>query len=128
MDIIYENTVEEVVVNDRKMRWLVSKNSKVSSDFFTSCVVEFQPGATAKPPHSHPDCEEAIYVMSGAGELLVEGGLRYPLQVGSLIVARKDEVHMIQNSGTEVMRVFCFFTTQTDISKYQMYPLEVVGL
>ena len=128
MDIVHESNVSGVKVHDRKLQWIVSGNSDISSDYFSSCIVEFQPGATAKPPHSHSDCEEAIFILSGSGELLVEGGTSHPIREGSFIVARKDEIHMLRNTGSNMMKAICFFTFPTDNTKYDFHPIESVGM
>jgi quercetin dioxygenase-like cupin family protein len=86
----------------------------------------FQEGASAKPPHSHPDCEEAIYILSGTGEMILEGGESRPVEAGTFLLIRKNEVHLLKNTGSEPMKALCFYSSPTHIGKYQFYPMEVV--
>jgi quercetin dioxygenase-like cupin family protein len=118
--------VPKIQVNDRILQWIVAENGQVSSDYCSCCIVQFQAGASAKPPHSHPDCEEAIYVLSGGGEMLLEGGEARAVTAGTFLLLRKNEIHLLRNTGREVMKAVCFYSSPTDTGKYHFYPMETV--
>jgi len=87
-----------------------------------------EPGSTAKPPHSHSDCEEAIYILEGEGELLAEGGSATQIRPGSFLLMRKDQIHMLSNNGSVPLRAICFYSAPTDVSRYTMHSAKTVGL
>ena len=127
MDIIHESEVAEVHVNSRTLQWLVANEGALASDECTCCIVNLEPGCTAKPPHSHFDCEEAIFVLEGEGELLAEHSST-PIRTGSFMLMRKGQVHMLSNNGNQPLRAICFYSAPTDVSRYTMHPIEAVGM
>jgi mannose-6-phosphate isomerase-like protein (cupin superfamily) len=118
--------VPEIRVNDRILQWIVSEKGQASSLCCSCCIVQFQPGASANPPHSHNDCEEAIFILSGAGEMLLKDGEAKPVEAGAFLLLRKDEIHMLKNTGKEVMKAICFYSSPTDNSKYDFYDMKAV--
>jgi quercetin dioxygenase-like cupin family protein len=89
-------------------------------------MVQFQPGASAKPPHAHADCEEAIYILSGTGEMLLKGGEKRQVETGSFLLMRRNEVHMLTNTGQDVMKAICFYSAPTDNRKYDYFDMDVL--
>ena len=75
------------------------------------------PGETVRPAHSHPDGEELIYVISGVGKVAVDGEVAR-LRPGTAVLFPKGSVHMVRNSGTEEMKVICFFAPPADLGTY----------
>jgi quercetin dioxygenase-like cupin family protein len=126
MELIHTEQVPEVHIEDRVLQWIVAGKGQASSDCCSSCIVQFQPGASAKPPHSHPDCEEAIFILSGSGEMLLAGGVSRPVKTGDFLLMRKDEIHLLKNSGRELMKAICFYSSPTDNTKYDFHPMEAV--
>ena len=126
MELVHSGDVPGNKVEDRILQWAVGPKGKVSSDCCSSCIVKFSPGATAKPPHSHRDCEELIYILSGRGQMLGRKGESVPLEAGDFILMRKEEVHMLKNSGSEDLQVLCFYSAPTDNTKYDFYEMETV--
>jgi quercetin dioxygenase-like cupin family protein len=84
------------------------------------CVIRVSPGETVKPAHSHPDGEEVIYMLSGAGRVMVDGATDRvgPGRVG---LFPQGAVHMLQNNGTAEMKVACFFAPAADFSSYKFF-------
>jgi quercetin dioxygenase-like cupin family protein len=89
-------------------------------------MVQFQAGASAKPPHSHADCEEAIYILSGSGEMLLQGGEVKSIAAGMFLLLRKNEIHLLRNTGQDMMKAICFYSSPTDNSKYDFHSMETV--
>jgi mannose-6-phosphate isomerase-like protein (cupin superfamily) len=118
--------VPEVHIEDRVLQWIVAGNGQVSSELCSCCIALFQPGASAKPPHAHSDCEEAIYILYGSGEMVLSGGEVKPVEAGSFLLMRKNEVHLLKNTGTVPMKAICFYSSPTDTRKYTLYPMEAV--
>jgi quercetin dioxygenase-like cupin family protein len=118
--------VPGVQVNDRILKWLVGDNGQITSEQCSCCIVQFEPGASAKPPHSHPDCEESIYILCGSGEMLLEGGKFEAVREGSFLLMRKNEIHLLRNTGKDVMKAVCFYSSATNNTKYDLYPMERV--
>ncbi|MDW7738768.1 MAG: cupin domain-containing protein [Bacillota bacterium] len=58
------------------------------------------------PVHSHGDSEEAMFIASGTGKLVVNGGEEeYPLEAGTAIFAPRGVSHEIVNTGDEPIKV-----------------------
>ena len=120
MKVIHESEVPEKAVPGRFLRWIVEPVNGIKSDDCASCVMRVEPGSTVKPAHSHPDCEELIYFIKGEGHVYVDG-LITPVEAGSAVLFEKNSVHMVRNSGKEEMKVVCFFSAATNLSKYQFH-------
>jgi len=120
MKVIHESEVPEKAVPGRFLRWIVEPVNGLKSDDCAGCVMRVEPGSTVKPAHSHPDCEELIYIISGNGHVYVDG-LITPVRAGSAVLFEKDSVHIVRNSGNEELKVVCFFSAATNLSKYQFH-------
>jgi quercetin dioxygenase-like cupin family protein len=72
------------------------------------------PNEIPRPPHAHADFEECIYVISGEGVTRADSG-DYPLKAGDAILIPAGEKHVTHNTGTEPLRLLCFFPV-ADIS------------
>jgi quercetin dioxygenase-like cupin family protein len=126
IETFHIDQVPEIPVNDRVLQWLVAGKGQVQSELCSCCVVQFKEGASAKPPHAHPDCEEAIYILSGSGEIVLEKGKSRTVKEGSFLLLRKNEIHLLKNTGQGIMKAICFFSSPTDNSKYDFFPMESV--
>ena len=126
MEVICTEDVPGTQVEDRILQWIAGPKGQVPSDCCSSCIVKFQSGASAKPPHSHHDCEEAIFILSGEGEMVLEGGEEKKIRAGDFLLMRKNEIHLLRNSGREEMKAICFYSAPTDNSKYVFHSMEVV--
>lgn len=121
MKIINENDVPEKSVPGRFLRWIADKGVGLNPEFCSSCVMRVLPGETVKPAHSHPDSEELIYIINGEGKVYVDGIIR-PLKEGTAVLFEKGSIHMVRNSGTEEMKVICFFAPATSLESYKFHP------
>ena len=120
MIVINESEVTEKAVPGRFLRWIVGQGSGLKSDDCACCIMRVEPGSTVQPAHSHPDCEELIYFIKGNGHVYVDGQIT-PVMAGCAVLFEKNSVHMVRNSGKEEMKVVCFFSAATDLSKYRFH-------
>ena len=100
-------------------RWLVAED-RIQSKYSSVCVIRVAPGDKVRPAHSHPQGEEVIYIISGSGRVLVEGEVAQ-VRAGSTVLFPQGAVHMLHNTGTEEMKVVCFFAPPTSLDNYKMH-------
>ena len=72
--------------------------------------VTIKPGKT-NPIHSHPNCEEILYVLSGSIEHSLPQGGRATLNPGDCIVLEQGSEHQARNIGTEEAVVLVAFNS-----------------
>ena len=121
MGIIHESDVSEVAPPGRFLRWVVSADSGLTSDFCSCCIMRVLPGRTVQPAHSHPNGEELIYIISGEGEVYINGVIK-PIREGHAVLFEKGSIHMVRNSGEKEMKVTCFFAPRTSLEEYELHP------
>lgn len=80
----------------------------ITESNFSLHITEWEPGCKIDL-HCHEDAMEAMYCMSGEGKVSVNGE-KHTFKPGSMIVAPPTITHEIQNTGTEMLRVFCVFS------------------
>jgi quercetin dioxygenase-like cupin family protein len=119
LPIVDENTIEALDLPGRHLRWVVTKEN-TGAQHCSMCVIEVQPGQTVRPAHSHPNGEEVIYLLSGSGRVYIEGVVA-PVRAGCAVLFPQGKVHMLQNSGTEPMKVACFFAPPSDLGTYKFF-------
>ena len=119
LPIVDEKRIDALNLPGRDLRWLITKDS-VAAQHCSMCVVEVAPGQTVRPAHSHPNGEEVIYIVSGEGRVMIEGVVE-PVKQGCAVLFPQGQVHMLQNSGTEPMKVACFFAPPSDLSTYKFF-------
>jgi quercetin dioxygenase-like cupin family protein len=119
LPIIDEESTEEMDLPGRHLRWLVTRES-VDARHCSMCVIRVAPGETVRPAHSHPNGEEVIYIVQGAGRVMIEGVVE-AVKTGSAVLFPQGKVHMLQNSGTEEMKVACFFAPPSDLGSYKFF-------
>ena len=117
--VIHESDATELDLPGRHLRWLVS-NTGLSSTKCSACLIHVAPGERVRPAHSHPNGEEVIYIIRGTGRVLVAGEVE-AVQAGSTVLFPQGAIHMLHNTGTEEMKVVCFFSPATDLSNYKMH-------
>ena len=105
--VIRSSDVEAEKTEWGSLQWLVSANNKASENI-TLGRVTFKPGQ-ANPPHFHPNCEEVLYVVSGAVEHTLPQGGTAILNAGDCIVLPKGSKHSAKNTGTEEAVVIVAF-------------------
>ena len=117
MKFLHETEIAEKAVPGRFLRWITEKGGKMSSDLLSCCVMRVLPGQTVTPAHEHPDGEELLYFIEGAGHVYVDGEI-CSVSAGSLVLFEQGSVHMVRNSGETEMKVVCFFSPATSLDEY----------
>lgn len=93
----------------REVRNAVSKEA-AGSQQMTLQIVDVLPGAESKPGHTHSDCEEIIFVHSGAGEIMI-GDEVHPMRPGDVLFLPRGVRHMTRNPGRQKLRLICAFSS-----------------
>jgi len=119
LPIVAESSVEALDLPGRLLRWVVT-NENVGAKHCSMCVIEVQPGQTVRPAHSHPNGEEVIYIVQGSGRVMIEGEVE-PVKAGCAVLFPQGKIHMLQNSGNELMKVACFFAPATGLDNYKFF-------
>lgn len=119
LPIVDENNIEALDLPGRQLRWVVTKVN-TGAQHCTMCVIEIQPGQTVRPAHSHPNGEEVVYILQGSGRVMIEGVVE-PVKAGCAVLFPQGQIHMLQNSGSERMKVACFFAPPSDLSTYRFF-------
>jgi len=119
MDVLHEADINMKELPGRALGWVVSE-SVMESEFCSACLIRVAPGNTVKPAHSHPAAEEVIHIISGEGQVNIDGVVS-DVRTGSTVLFRKEKVHMLRNSGKEEMKVICFFAPRTSIEDYRFH-------
>ena len=116
---IHEDDAAELGLPGRRMRWLVS-NDAIKANNCSACVIRVAPGEKVTPAHSHPNGEEVIYIMKGSGRVLVAGEVRN-VSEGTAVLFPQGAIHMLHNTGSEEMKVVCFFAPATGLDNYRLH-------
>jgi quercetin dioxygenase-like cupin family protein len=90
----------EIVETDwGRLTWLASGQLGNSATMTVGqCLI--RPGK-ANPRHSHPNCEEVLYVLTGRISHTVDGGREAEMSVGDVVSVPPNTVHNARNIGTE---------------------------
>ena len=97
----------------------------ITESNFSLHITEWEPGCKIDL-HSHPDAMEAMYCMSGVGRVNINGE-EHDFIPGSMIVAPPTILHEIENTGKEMLRVFCVFSPPVsgeDLRKRALSAIE----
>jgi mannose-6-phosphate isomerase-like protein (cupin superfamily) len=116
---IHEDDTEPLGLPGRELRWLVAP-SAITAHHSSMCVIRVAPGDRVRPAHSHPNGEEVIYIITGSGRVLVGSDVS-PVRAGMAVLFPQGVVHMLHNTGTEEMKVVCFFAPPTNLDNYRMH-------
>lgn len=119
LPIVDESNVEALDLPGRQLRWVVT-GENTGAKQCTMAVIEVQPGQTVRPAHSHPNGEEVIYIIQGSGRVMIEGEAE-PVKAGCAVLFPQGKIHMLQNSGNELMKVACFFAPPTGLDNYKFF-------
>jgi len=99
----------EMNLPGRRSREVVGATAGAASS--TVRLVEIEPdkpGAKARGPHVHLEFEECIHVLTGEGVTRTESG-EYPVRAGDTVLVPAGERHATYNTGSDVLRLICFF-------------------
>ncbi len=119
MEIIHESDAEEIKFPGRYMRWLISpKKSKTEN--FSVCIIRVPANQTVHPAHSHPHGEEVIYIIKGKGRVMVNDEVN-EVKEGMAVFFPPGSVHMLQNTEKKELKVICFFSPPSDVTKYRYF-------
>jgi quercetin dioxygenase-like cupin family protein len=119
MSVLHEDEVDRLDLPGRELRWLVARGA-LDSEHCSACVIRIAPGDKVRPAHSHPNGEEVIYIINGSGRVMIEGEVS-GVKAGSTVLFPRGAVHMLHNTGSEEMKVVCFFAPATSLENYRMY-------
>lgn len=117
--LLHEDDAEDLDLPGRHLRWLVAEG-RLNANHCSACVIRVAPGEKVRPAHSHPNGEEVIYIIRGSGRVLVEGSVQ-PVKEGTAVLFPRGAVHMLQNTGSEEMKVVCFFAPPTNLENYKLF-------
>lgn len=117
--LIHENEAAELDLPGRHLRWVVAPDG-VPAEHCSACVIRVAPGEKVRPAHSHPHSEEVIHIMQGSGRVLVAGEVA-AVRAGTTVLFPQGAIHMLHNTGTEEMKVVCFFAPATSLDNYRMF-------
>ena len=117
--VLHETEVDALDLPGRRLTWLVA-DDRIKAEHCSACMVRLATGDKVRPAHSHPNGEEVIYIISGSGRVLVNGEVA-PISPGSIVLFPQGQVHMLHNTGSEEMKVICFFAPATNLENYKMY-------
>lgn len=117
--IVHEDDVEALGLPGRQLSWLVAPGA-LEARHCSACMIRVAPGDKVRPAHAHPLGEEVIYIIRGSGRVLVAGEVS-PVKAGSTVLFPRGAVHMLHNTGTEEMKVVCFFAPATGLENYEMH-------
>ena len=117
--VVDEKDAEVVDLPGRRLSWLVT-SGLVGAEHCSMCMIRVAPGETVRPAHSHPNGEEVIYIVTGSGRALIDGVV-HPVHAGTAVLFPQGQIHMLQNSGTEEMKVVCFFAPPSRLDTYKFF-------
>ena len=64
--------------------------------------------STGGPTNRHPDSDQWLYTLSGAGEATVAGN-QVDLRPGVLLLIEKGQTHEIRNAGPDALELLSFY-------------------
>lgn len=87
---------------------ILSEPSVTGAQRHSFGVTEVLPGG-GHERHNHPGAEEIIYVLSGAGEQMVDDQPPVPIGPGACVFIPDGVYHATQNTGGEPMRLIIVY-------------------
>jgi quercetin dioxygenase-like cupin family protein len=120
LPIVHESDIPELDLPGRHLRWVIT-GENVNAKCSSACIIRVPPGETVKPAHSHPNGEEIIHIIRGSGRVYIEGKIE-AVREGSTVLFPQGDIHMLQNTGKEEMKVICFFAPASDLGTYKFFP------
>jgi len=117
--VVHESDVEELALPGRHLRWLVTAD-RLHAAHCSTCVIRVAPGETVRPAHAHPNGEEVIYIIRGSGRVMIDGAVDH-VKEGTAVLFPQGSVHMLQNTGSDEMKVVCFFAPPSNLGTYKFF-------
>lgn len=118
-NVVHEADVPALDLPGRQLKWVVT-DENTNAKHCSSCFIRVPPKSTVKPAHSHPNGDEIIHIVHGTGRVWIEGEIT-PVRTGSTILFPQGDIHMLQNTGDDEMRVICFFAPATNLDNYKFF-------
>lgn len=112
--IVNLNEVPVGKIPGRETRDLINAKT-IGSRNISLRITDVLPGETCSPAHIHTACEEVIFILSGKGEIKI-GSELFPMRAGDAIYLPTGVAHIMRNTGKEVMRMACSFSS-SDFSR-----------
>ena len=119
MNVVREEDAAETNLPGRRMRILISPD-KSQSKYCQASTIEISPGDAVRPAHAHPNGEEIIYILEGAGSVLI-GNKISKVEKGTAVLFPQNTPHMLKNNGSVPMKVICFFAPPTKLDEYALF-------
>jgi len=118
-NVVHETDIPTVDLPGRRLQWVITSEN-TNARHCSSCLIRVPAGATVKPAHSHPNGEEVIHIVHGTGRVWIEGKVE-AVRTGSTILFPQGDIHMLQNTGDDEMKVICFFAPPSDLGTYKFF-------
>jgi mannose-6-phosphate isomerase-like protein (cupin superfamily) len=107
--VVNVNEVPVGKIPGREIRDLINGKT-VGAKTISLRITDVLPGEVCTPGHTHTECEEVIFVLSGKGDIKI-GEEVFPMKVGDAIYLPTGVGHLIRNTGKEMMRMACSFSS-----------------
>jgi uncharacterized cupin superfamily protein len=117
--VIVLKQVRAMDLPGRRAREIVGAEAGAVSS--TIRLVEIEPGDGIRGPHVHRGVEESIHVLAGQGITRTDTG-EYPVTAGDTVLVPAGERHATYNTGTEVLRLLCFFPVNDIRTATEEFP------
>ncbi len=107
--VVNMNDVPVGKITGREIRDLISEHT-VGSKSISLRITDVFPGEITYPGHTHTECEEIIFLLSGEGEIKIEEDV-FRIRQGDAVYLPVGAKHLIRNTGKERMRLACSFSS-----------------
>ena len=107
--VVNVNEVPVGKIPGREIRDLINGKT-VGAKTISLRITDVLPGEVCTPGHTHTACEEVIFILSGKGDIKI-GEEVFPMMVGDAIYLPTGVGHLIRNTGKEMMRMACSFSS-----------------
>jgi quercetin dioxygenase-like cupin family protein len=119
LKLVNEQDVDALDLPGRNLRWLITPEL-TGAQHMSVCLIRVPPGEKVRPAHSHPNGEETIHIIEGAGRVMVNGEVG-AVRPGTTVLFPQGQIHMLHNTGDEEMKVICFFAPATNLENYKFF-------
>lgn len=107
-----EKIAEKIVYSDATF----TKRVLFSEDKVLNFVLNMKPGQVI-PPHQHEDCDLVLHVLTGGGELTVDGKVEH-ITTGDVVYCVGQETFSLKNDTSENMSCFVVITPRPSLKIY----------
>jgi len=107
--VININDVPVGKITGREIRNIFNKENTGDAGISLR-ITDVMPGKVTYPGHLHRESQEIITILSGTGDIKI-GDTVFPLKANDAIFIPEGESHLIRNTGDNVMRMVCTFST-----------------